>query len=415
MSAASKLLDLIGSRLVQGDREVPIASLQDKTVALYFSASWCPPCRQFTPQLVKFYNSNAGAKNLEIVFVSSDRDARSFQGYYSEMPWLAIPFSDRSRKDALSSVFKVSGIPALVILDMAAGTVLTTKGVDVLRRDPSGASFPLAVARGAVAAPTLSSLLSGVRLNPSAQYTFLYFGRGSVLTRDFQAWVLTATSAGHVFNVVYVSMDRTEEEYAASTVSKPWSAIPYQERGVRERLAVMFNASPPCVVMIDAAGNVVVADAYFRVALEPGLFPWLPKPVEQFVVASLDIGHVATVVLFLDRLQHPSRGEGVLADFSRVAESMWDSGRAHGSDTVRFAVATDDDEVRHYNNILCNTGEHCLYYKRAVFVCRSRSVSVWRVGWAGTETAGGWCSSTCLPVWRTCTTRTPLQSPKTPW
>ena len=27
-----------------------------KTVALYFSASWCRPCQQFTPMLTKFYN-----------------------------------------------------------------------------------------------------------------------------------------------------------------------------------------------------------------------------------------------------------------------------------------------------------------------------------------------------------------------
>lgn len=388
MSASSRLLDLLGSHLVRGDREVSTSTLQDKTVALYFSASWCPPCRQFTPQLVKFYNSNAAAKNLEIVFVSSDKDARSFQGYYSEMPWLAIPFSDRPRKDALSAVFKVSGIPALVVLDMAAGTVLTTKGVDVLRRDASGASFPSAPARGDVVAPapTLASLLSCVRLNPSAKFTLLYFGRGDVpghefkawvrnaqagrqfeppvasvstkawlsqpyderdaLTKDFAAWVRAATTAGHVFNTVYVSLDRTPAEYAANTESQPWLAIPYEERDVREGLATMFSATPPAIVMVDKLGNVVVADVRMRVALEPGSFPWLPKPVEQFAVASLDIGHVATVVLFLDRLQHPSRGDDVLADFTRVAESMWDAGRAHGSDTVRFAVATEDNEVR---------------------------------------------------------------------
>ena len=31
---------------------------------------------------------------LEIVFVSSDRDVNSFQGYFATMPWQAIPFEN---------------------------------------------------------------------------------------------------------------------------------------------------------------------------------------------------------------------------------------------------------------------------------------------------------------------------------
>ena len=27
-----------------------------KVVCLYFSASWCPPCKAFTPMLEEFYN-----------------------------------------------------------------------------------------------------------------------------------------------------------------------------------------------------------------------------------------------------------------------------------------------------------------------------------------------------------------------
>ena len=47
-----------------------------------------------------------GAK-FEIVFVSSDRDEKSFQEYYGEMPWMALRFADRERKHQLSSKFKV--------------------------------------------------------------------------------------------------------------------------------------------------------------------------------------------------------------------------------------------------------------------------------------------------------------------
>ena len=44
-----------------------------KYVGIYFSAHWCPPCRNFTPVLAEFYNSvNQNGKILEIIFVSSD-------------------------------------------------------------------------------------------------------------------------------------------------------------------------------------------------------------------------------------------------------------------------------------------------------------------------------------------------------
>ncbi|CAE8606321.1 unnamed protein product, partial [Polarella glacialis] len=42
-------------------------------IAFYFSAHWCPPCRQFTPLLKKFQETllSHGEKSLKIIFVSS--------------------------------------------------------------------------------------------------------------------------------------------------------------------------------------------------------------------------------------------------------------------------------------------------------------------------------------------------------
>ena len=84
-------------------------------VGLYFSAHWCPPCRGFTPQLGKFYDSIKDSKNFEIIFVSSDRDASQFKEYYDEQAaWAALPFKDRATKNALSKKYKVRGIPCLL-------------------------------------------------------------------------------------------------------------------------------------------------------------------------------------------------------------------------------------------------------------------------------------------------------------
>ncbi|XP_069981880.1 tryparedoxin [Penaeus vannamei] len=72
----------------------------DRVIALYFSAHWCPPCRGFTPQLVAFYKhlKENTKHQLEVILVSSDQDEASFQDYFSDMPWLALPFAETKRK-----------------------------------------------------------------------------------------------------------------------------------------------------------------------------------------------------------------------------------------------------------------------------------------------------------------------------
>ena len=88
-----------------------------KVKALYFSASWCGPCRGFTPELAKFYEAiNKNGKKFEVVFVSWDSDDSSFKEYWGKMPWLAVDFSDDKRED-LGEIFGVQGIPFVVLID----------------------------------------------------------------------------------------------------------------------------------------------------------------------------------------------------------------------------------------------------------------------------------------------------------
>lgn len=102
-------------------------------MGLYFSGSWCGPCLRFTPNLVDIYQEISGNNgfDFEVVFISSDRDEESFNGYFGKMPWLSVPFSELETRKSLKDLFKVKGIPFLVILDQT-GRVSTDQGVSAV-------------------------------------------------------------------------------------------------------------------------------------------------------------------------------------------------------------------------------------------------------------------------------------------
>jgi nucleoredoxin len=92
-------------------------------IGFYFSASWCPPCRTFTPVLIEAYNKlRAEGKRLEIIFASSDKDQASYSAYFGKMPWKSLKFKS-PMKEHLSARWEVEGIPTLVFLDKSGKTI----------------------------------------------------------------------------------------------------------------------------------------------------------------------------------------------------------------------------------------------------------------------------------------------------
>jgi len=100
-----------------------------KTIGLYFSAHWCPPCRGFTPQFASFYRErqNAHPGTFEVIFISSDRDEAAYKDYLGEMPWLSLPFTETKAKTELDDIYGAGGIPHLVLIDHE-GNVVSKKG-----------------------------------------------------------------------------------------------------------------------------------------------------------------------------------------------------------------------------------------------------------------------------------------------
>ncbi|KPA80475.1 tryparedoxin (TXN1) [Leptomonas pyrrhocoris] len=141
MSGLDKYLPNI-QKLRRGDSEVDVKSLSGKLVFFYFSASWCPPCRGFTPQLIEFYDKFHEKKNFEVIFCTWDEEEDGYSGYYAKMPWLAVPFAQSSVVQELTKHFSVESIPTLIGVDADTGKVVTTSARAMVVKDPEGEKFP---------------------------------------------------------------------------------------------------------------------------------------------------------------------------------------------------------------------------------------------------------------------------------
>ncbi len=90
-----------------------------KFYALYFSASWCPPCRAFTPRLIEAYAQiRAQYPEFELVLVNRDESEQAMLEYMrgDAMKWPAVGWN------ALRGVPEIDryagdGIPDLVLVD----------------------------------------------------------------------------------------------------------------------------------------------------------------------------------------------------------------------------------------------------------------------------------------------------------
>ena len=87
--------------------------------------------------LVEFYNDvNYPHKRLEIIQISSDKDATGFLEYFSRAPWLAVPYGD-PRIKAIKSAYRVEGIPLLLLLNRDGSVVHGTAREDVQNEGPN--------------------------------------------------------------------------------------------------------------------------------------------------------------------------------------------------------------------------------------------------------------------------------------
>lgn len=354
------LSDLFGPTLLSRSCEEGVAWTSFDTaealagrgaVALYFSAHWCPPCRRFTPQLADWYDAQLKARGLEIVFVSSDKDWYTFQSYYKQMPWLAIPFDDHSRKQALKKRFKVVSIPTLVILG-PDGEVITKEGLEAISRDPVGFNFPWRP-------KSLKEVLSGAKLichnerelvsadSLENKCLAFYFSASwcppcRAFTKQLANWYTKKLKAKGL-EVVFVSSDRDAASFKEYFNEMPWLALDFSDLR-REELSCMFGVSGiPTLVIIGSDGKVITKDGRAAVSNDPEgeMFPWYPKAVADLKAGPGSLPDVPTVIAFCEG-SSPEVQMAAVNAMTPLAERVLQEQKAEDREEPRFGfmVAT---------------------------------------------------------------------------
>jgi nucleoredoxin len=310
---------LLGNTLVSKSGTVQTdAALNGKKVLLYFSAHWCPPCRGFTPVLAAWYTGlqeDFDRKDFEVVFVSSDKTKGDFDGYYNEMPWLALPFEDRNTKNALSKKYKVQGIPTLVVLDSDL-SLITSKGRDLVTETKSKPTFKFDDYRPKKFwdivgnSPVVDKSGKSMDINDLKANDFIgvYFSahwcppcRGFTpqLVKTYNA----VKSQGKSFEIVFASSDKSPDQFKQYLNEMPWKSFPFGDKRGKE-LSQMFEVQGiPRFVVLDKEGRVVRSDARSAVSADSNgtEFPWYEKAIIQLDDDSAeDLQENPSLVVFAD-------------------------------------------------------------------------------------------------------------------
>ncbi len=118
----SSLVKLEGKKL---EKWTGLPSDRIQYYALYFSAEWCPPCREFKPVLTKFYREmKPKYPSFEVILISRDETAKAMEDHLKmdQTPWPAIRFEEIASKSGILK-YEGRGLPCLVLVD-SQGKVL---------------------------------------------------------------------------------------------------------------------------------------------------------------------------------------------------------------------------------------------------------------------------------------------------
>ena len=105
-------------------REINLKDYRGKVVALYFCASWCPPCVREFPKVHTAYE-RLKPFGFEVIGLTYERTRKQFD-LYTKNKRISWPqyYEDEAWESALLKPFKITGIPHIILLDQNGHVVV---------------------------------------------------------------------------------------------------------------------------------------------------------------------------------------------------------------------------------------------------------------------------------------------------
>jgi peroxiredoxin len=98
-------------------QEVKLAALKGKVVLVNFWATWCPPCREEIPSMMKLNQSMAG-KQYQMLAISIDEGGKAAVESFFKKSGMTLP-ACLDTDGAVSRSYGTTGVPETFIVDKA--------------------------------------------------------------------------------------------------------------------------------------------------------------------------------------------------------------------------------------------------------------------------------------------------------
>lgn len=345
---AAKKNQTIQSVLVSSSRDflisyagnkVPVSELEGKIVALYFSLSSYGSCRKFTPKLVEVYEKlKERGENFEVVLISLDDDESAFQLGFAGMPWLAIPFKDKTC-ERLIRYFELETIPTLVVIGADGKTLVSNaaelvedNGVEAYPFSPEKLEELAEKEKARMEAQTLESLLvSGehdyvIKKGGAKVPVSELVGKNILLSfsahwcppcRAFLPKLVEAynmiKAKDPAFEVIFISSDRDQASFDDYFASMPWLALPFGDERKASLSRTFKIDGIPSLVAIGPTGKTVTKEARDLIMVHGAeAFPFTEERVNELEAAAEE-----EAKQWPEKLQHPLHQEHELVRTKR--------------------------------------------------------------------------------------------------